>query len=513
MPTVRTGDRHGKFAHTFSAACTTGGAPLPRHAVVVVALAAALIAVAFAELAGDRVVQAPAPAAATDARAEGVFTGEFVDGVPVYRLPSITVVADRDAEIARMHRDDSSAARQANARVGEDRKRNDRWSSDSRQAVRLTSSHSSSGPTADSRGRPPGRGSVRGSPGPQRANRASAGRGGKRCDLTKRSWPLHSCRCPHCRSQRRIADGRASTIASAYDASGAWNPNVYRGVVGALTVAEIGGAVWEGSETRFGKTLWQGVDSEIFGALGATAGKYIFTRVRPSTEDNPVPVVQGRLQLQLSRAAKRRSPPRSSPRTCSNTAASIRRPTRCCCCPSMSVRGESRTRRTGRRTCWRAGPSAGSPGWYAHSRDVPLTIELLPHGFQVGYRKHVLDRASRCAAFDHAAMRGADVGYSSGYAHPCRRGRPASCRRARQRSGARGPRRRPHRQRQVRRHAACRTRSTISSCSTSGSPTSTGSRFCAACAPGARRSPFSCSPRAMPSRTACTASTSAPTIT
>jgi hypothetical protein len=30
-----------------------------------------------------------------------------------------------------------------------------------------------------------------------------------------------------------------------YDDSGVWNPSVYRGVVGALTVAEIGGALWE----------------------------------------------------------------------------------------------------------------------------------------------------------------------------------------------------------------------------------------------------------------------------
>ena len=72
-----------------------------------------------------------------------------------------------------------------------------------------------------------------------------------------------------------------------YDASGIWNPNVYRGVVGALTVAQIGGAVWEGAETRFGKTLWQGMDSEIISATTATVGKYAFTRVRPSTENNP----------------------------------------------------------------------------------------------------------------------------------------------------------------------------------------------------------------------------------
>ena len=28
----------------------------------------------------------------------------------------------------------------------------------------------------------------------------------------------------------------------------------------------------------------------------------------------------------------------------------------------------------------------GLSGWYAHSRDVPLTIELLPHGFAVGFK-------------------------------------------------------------------------------------------------------------------------------
>ena len=42
------------------------------------------------------------------------------------------------------------------------------------------------------------------------------------------------------------------------DNSGVWNPNVYRGIVGGLTVAGLGGAIWEGSETRWGKTMWQG---------------------------------------------------------------------------------------------------------------------------------------------------------------------------------------------------------------------------------------------------------------
>jgi hypothetical protein len=29
----------------------------------------------------------------------------------------------------------------------------------------------------------------------------------------------------------------------------------------------------------------------------------------------------------------------------------------------------------------------GLSGWYAHSRDVPIMIQLLPHNFEVGFRK------------------------------------------------------------------------------------------------------------------------------
>jgi len=78
-----------------------------------------------------------------------------------------------------------------------------------------------------------------------------------------------------------------------YDASGPWNPTVYRSLFTALTVAQLGGAVWVGAESRFGKTMWQGLDGEIVAGLSATAGKHIFTRVRPSEQDNPCLWFQG----------------------------------------------------------------------------------------------------------------------------------------------------------------------------------------------------------------------------
>ena len=171
-----------------------------------------------------------------------------------------------------------------------------------------------------------------------------------------------------------------------YDASGVWNPNVYRSVVGTLTVAQIGGAVWEGAETRFGKTLWQGIDSEIIASVSATAGKSVFTRVRPSTTDNPCLWFQGGSNY-------------SFPSGEASVAAALVTPY------VLEYGGEHPATyallllplyvgagRIKNQAHWQTDVLAGwavggLSGWYAHSREVPIMIELLPHGFAVGYKR------------------------------------------------------------------------------------------------------------------------------
>ncbi len=170
-----------------------------------------------------------------------------------------------------------------------------------------------------------------------------------------------------------------------YDASGVWNPSVYRGIVGGLTIAEVGGALWEGSESRFGKTMWQGIDSEIIGDLSAEAGKYIFTRVRPATENNPCLWFQGGHN-------------HSFPSGEASVAAALVTPyvleygadnpaTYALLLLPLYV-GAARVKnqahwQTDVLAGWAIG---GLSGWYAHSRDVPIMIEILPHGFAVGFK-------------------------------------------------------------------------------------------------------------------------------
>ena len=169
-----------------------------------------------------------------------------------------------------------------------------------------------------------------------------------------------------------------------HDESGPWNPKVYRGIVAALTVAQIGGALWEGSESRFGRTMWQGIDSEIISGVTANAGKYIFSRVRPSDQDNPCLWFQGHSNF-------------SFPSGEAATAAGLVTPyvleygsenpvTYALLFLPLYV-GAGRIKnqahwQTDVLAGWAVG---GVSGWYSHSRDIPILIELLPHGFAVGW--------------------------------------------------------------------------------------------------------------------------------
>jgi len=170
-----------------------------------------------------------------------------------------------------------------------------------------------------------------------------------------------------------------------YDASGVWNPNVYRGLVGALTAAQIGGAVWEGSDTRFGKTMWQGIDSEIIAGVSATAGKYIFTRTRPSTADNPCLWFQGGSNYSFPSGEASVAAALVTPYVL-EYGAEYPATYALLLLPLYVGAGRIKNQahwQTDVLAGWAVG---GLSGWYAHSRDVPITIQLLPHGFEVGYK-------------------------------------------------------------------------------------------------------------------------------
>jgi uncharacterized protein YjiS (DUF1127 family) len=81
---------------------------------LVVALIATVALGAAAEAADLR----PASKASANAPVIGLFTGEYVNGAPVYRLPPVIVVATREIDRARREREKQSArAEQARAKI------------------------------------------------------------------------------------------------------------------------------------------------------------------------------------------------------------------------------------------------------------------------------------------------------------------------------------------------------------------------------------------------------------
>ncbi|HEX6549220.1 MAG TPA: phosphatase PAP2 family protein [Gammaproteobacteria bacterium] len=72
-----------------------------------------------------------------------------------------------------------------------------------------------------------------------------------------------------------------------YDNSGIWARHNQLLLQDGVILTELGGALWLGGNTRLGKTFWTAIDSSAFTALTVQGMKYTFGRERPSQTDNP----------------------------------------------------------------------------------------------------------------------------------------------------------------------------------------------------------------------------------
>jgi undecaprenyl-diphosphatase len=72
-----------------------------------------------------------------------------------------------------------------------------------------------------------------------------------------------------------------------YDNSGIWKRSYQQVVEYGLIAAEIGGALWEGGDTRLGRTFWTSIDASVAAGLVAQVMKVSFSRVRPRDSGPP----------------------------------------------------------------------------------------------------------------------------------------------------------------------------------------------------------------------------------
>jgi undecaprenyl-diphosphatase len=168
--------------------------------------------------------------------------------------------------------------------------------------------------------------------------------------------------------------------------AGAWDPRVYRSLYSALVLADVGGALWEGRDSRIGKVLWQSLDAQLL-SLGTTELlKHAFARERPRQTEDPC-------RWFTSRSSN------SFPSGEAANAAALMVPL------MLEYRGDHPelaysslllpawigVARVKGQAHWQTDVLAGwlvggLAGWYAHERDTPLLVVILPDGFTVGLK-------------------------------------------------------------------------------------------------------------------------------
>lgn len=167
------------------------------------------------------------------------------------------------------------------------------------------------------------------------------------------------------------------------DDSGIWNRSYQNALrYGALAV-DFGIAVYEGDGTRLGKASWQSVDSVVLSGLVAETGKRVFGRVRPSETDNPNQWFKGG-----------RSFPSGEVAEISGIVT-----------PFVLEYGHDRPlvyalevlpvydaiARVKAQAHWQTDVLAGfaigtAAGYWAHQRESPVSVSVLPRGITVGIR-------------------------------------------------------------------------------------------------------------------------------
>ncbi len=170
------------------------------------------------------------------------------------------------------------------------------------------------------------------------------------------------------------------------DDSGIWQRKYQRDLIDLMITGEIAGAVWEGGESRLGKTFWQSIDSTAIAGVSAEVMKVTFSRERPSETDNPNKFFQGNGHRsfpsgEVAAVSAIVTPFVAEYREDDPSVYALELLPAYDMVARVKVRGH-----------WQSDVLAGfavgtASGIYSHSRAQPIILTALPQGFMVGLRR------------------------------------------------------------------------------------------------------------------------------
>jgi membrane-associated phospholipid phosphatase len=170
-----------------------------------------------------------------------------------------------------------------------------------------------------------------------------------------------------------------------YDNSGIWARSNQTALIYSM-IGVVGlGSLWEGGETRLGKTFWQSVDAGVFSGVASVGLKYIFSRERPSQTSDPGRWFTGHGQSfpsgEVTTTSALVTPfvveyGRDHPAVYALELLPI-------------YDGIARMKVWGH---WQTDVLAGfalgtAAGYLLHRPETPVILSVLPHGFMIGFRK------------------------------------------------------------------------------------------------------------------------------
>lgn len=172
----------------------------------------------------------------------------------------------------------------------------------------------------------------------------------------------------------------------AYDDGGIWTRSNQTALLGLMVAGEFAGGIWEGGETRLGKTYWQAIDSSLVAGLSTQVLKYAFTRARPSQTDNPDLWFQGSGHYSFPSGEVAAVTAIVTPfileyRSESPAVYALEALPLYDAIARMKVQSH-----------WQTDVLAGfalgtATGYLAHDRESPFVLSYMPHGIFVGLRK------------------------------------------------------------------------------------------------------------------------------
>lgn len=170
-----------------------------------------------------------------------------------------------------------------------------------------------------------------------------------------------------------------------YDNSGIWARSNQNALIDSMMAVVGVGALWEGGDDRLGKTFWQSVDAGVFSGVAETALKYVFSRERPSQTSDPNRWFTGHGQSfpsgEVTTTSSLVTPfvleyGRDHPAVYALELLPI-------------YDGVARLKTRGH---WQTDVLAGfalgtAAGYFLHRPGIPVILSVLPHGFEIGFRK------------------------------------------------------------------------------------------------------------------------------